>query len=46
MCVDTVHKVVRRDTALQAIKGIAEQQRGNYKENVIRELVGCVVMTR
>lgn len=45
MCVDTVHKVVRRDTALQIIKSIAEQK-GNYKENCIRELVGCIVMTR
>lgn len=45
MCVDTVHKVVRKETALQIIKNLASKG-GNYQENVTRELVGSIVMTR
>ncbi|KAF8763346.1 Piwi-like protein 1 like protein [Argiope bruennichi] len=46
MSVDTVHKVVRRETALQIITDCARTSDPNYRENVARELVGCVVMTK
>lgn len=46
MCVDTVHKIVRKDTALQIIKELADRCRGNFREVVTKELVGSVVMTR
>ncbi|GBO07117.1 Piwi-like protein Siwi [Araneus ventricosus] len=45
MSVDTVHKVVRKETALQIISNSVRSQDPAYKANVARELVGCVVMT-
>ncbi|CAL1299772.1 unnamed protein product [Larinioides sclopetarius] len=45
MSVDTVHKVVRKETALQIITECAQTRDPRYRENVARELVGCVVMT-
>ncbi|GIY92309.1 piwi-like protein Siwi [Caerostris extrusa] len=48
MSVDTVHKVVRKETALQIISDIAIRMgtdRGGYREAATRELVGSVVMT-
>lgn len=47
MCVDTVHKVVRKETALLAMRNIANNLRGgNYQEACIKELAGTIVMTR
>lgn len=47
MCVDTAHKVVRKETALQMIKSVADSCRGgNYREACIKELAGLIVMTR
>ncbi|GBN60497.1 Piwi-like protein 1, partial [Araneus ventricosus] len=45
MSVDTVHKVVRKETALQIILNSVRSHDPAYKANVARELVGCVVMT-
>ncbi|GFY37292.1 piwi-like protein 1 [Trichonephila inaurata madagascariensis] len=45
MSVDTVHKVVRKETALQIIIEKARRDRQYYKEHVAKEIVGCVVMT-
>lgn len=47
MCVDTVHKVVRKETALLTMRNIANNLRGgNYQEACIKELAGSIVMTR
>ncbi|GFT86538.1 piwi-like protein Siwi [Nephila pilipes] len=45
MSVDTIHKVVRKETALQIIVESARRDKQNYREYVARDLVGCVVMT-
>lgn len=45
MSVDTVHKVVRKETALQIIVEKTRRQYDNYKDDVAKELVGCIVMT-
>lgn len=45
MCVDTIHKVVRKETALQIIRNLSNRG-SNFKEDVSRELVGSIVMTR
>lgn len=48
MSVDTTHKIIRRETALQVISQAAKDSRGDgsYKDAVTRDLAGSIVMTR
>ncbi|XP_067125118.1 piwi-like protein 1 [Centruroides vittatus] len=46
MAVDTVHKVLRRDTVLDQMTHIAQEDARNYKDNCIKKLAGAIVMTR
>ncbi|XP_054710700.1 piwi-like protein 1 [Uloborus diversus] len=46
LSVETTHKVVRKETALEIIKNIVSQAGPEYKEIVARDLVGAIVMTR
>ncbi|XP_023213471.1 piwi-like protein 2, partial [Centruroides sculpturatus] len=46
MAVDTVHKVLRRDSVLHQMTNIAQEDTRNSKDNCIRKLAGAIVMTR
>ncbi|XP_035713881.1 piwi-like protein Siwi isoform X2 [Folsomia candida] len=42
--VELTHKVIRRDTCLHVMDSLIAA-RGDFRENVKRELIGCIVMT-
>ncbi|XP_064461230.1 piwi-like protein 1 [Ornithodoros turicata] len=45
MVVDTVHKVLRTDNVLDMLRTLATRGQ-NYKDEAIKSIVGCIVMTR
>ncbi|XP_037560629.1 piwi-like protein Siwi [Dermacentor silvarum] len=46
MVVDTVHKVLRTENVLHLLGSLQQTARGNYKDEAIKAVVGCIVMTR
>ncbi|XP_075745432.1 piwi-like protein 1 [Rhipicephalus microplus] len=46
MVVDTVHKVLRTENVLHLLGSLQQNARGNYKDEAVKAVVGCIVMTR
>ncbi|XP_075541342.1 piwi-like protein 1 isoform X4 [Dermacentor variabilis] len=46
MVVDTVHKVLRTENVLHLLGSLQQTARGNYKDEAVKAVVGCIVMTR
>ncbi|KAH7977988.1 hypothetical protein HPB49_004122 [Dermacentor silvarum] len=46
MVVDTVHKVLRTENVLHLLGSLQQTACGNYKDEAIKAVVGCIVMTR
>ncbi|KAH6931918.1 hypothetical protein HPB50_001470 [Hyalomma asiaticum] len=46
MVVDTVHKVLRTENVLHLLGSLQQSARGNYKDEAVKAVVGCIVMTR
>lgn len=45
MCVELVHKYLRKDTVLDLFRDITHKSRDRYKEVFKNTVVGCIVMT-
>ncbi|KAM9811002.1 piwi-like protein 2 [Neosynchiropus ocellatus] len=46
LCVDVTHKVLRNDSVMDVMNQIYQHSRQSFRDECIKELVGCIVITR
>lgn len=46
LCCEVTHRVLRTSTALEMMRNLFRTDKNNFKQNALKQLVGCVVLTR